>query len=251
MRQWFRIQNNAGSSTADLFIRDVIGAPYWEGERTVPASAFIEQLQALPAGVRTLRVFVHSPGGDPLDAIAIANALREQRTGMGRTVEVTIEGLAASAATLVTSAGGPVRMHSNGLFMVHDPVTAVAGNARELESAAAALRRVTDAMVDVYRWVSPKSGEEIRSLMAASTWLSADEAKAAGFVTYVIPTIGAPTASASFSPAALAVLGAVPGRHAARAQRYGLKVAATSGPKNAGRGEPWDRVFARMNGGAR
>lgn len=205
-RAWYRIAAQAAPDVAELFIFDEIGASFWN-DQAVTAKQFIADLRALPESVKTLRVHVNSPGGDPFDATAIANALRAQRQEEGRTVEVTIEGLAASAATIVTSAGQPIRIADNAIVMIHDPFAVVLGPAADMRKMADTLDTIRDSIIATYRWVSDLSAEALSALMTAETWMDASEAVKNGFATEIIETV---KVSACFRPDVLARLGAIP-----------------------------------------
>ena len=192
-RKWLRVQMAADDPTrADLFILGIIGDwvdDLWEDiglgfDSITTAKSFKEELEALPESVKTLRLRVNSPGGDVSGAVTIANMLRDWGKADGRSVESSVEGLAASAASLVIQAGEPIRIADNGLVMVHHPWTRAAGNARELREAAGELDTLTrSSMVPTYQWHSSLSEDEIVALMDATTWMGADEAIENGFAT--------------------------------------------------------------------
>lgn len=186
---WYRIQAKADEATADVYVFREIGQPWFgDSETTVTAEQFVKDLAALPAVVTKIRVHINSPGGDPFEATAIANALHEQRTSKGRSVEVIIEGLAASAATIISCAGSPVRITDNALMMIHDPWLFAIGNAADFRRTADELDKVRDVIIATYKWISPKSADELAAMMAATTWMNADEAIAAGFATEKVST---------------------------------------------------------------
>ena len=108
IRQWYRIRCEADADVAEIWIYDEIGAGWFSDG--VTAKGFLDEMKALPDSAKTIRVHVNSPGGDVFDAVAIANMLREQSQDKGRTVEMLIEGLAASAATIITSAGDSIKI---------------------------------------------------------------------------------------------------------------------------------------------
>ncbi|HEV8642163.1 MAG TPA: head maturation protease, ClpP-related [Methylomirabilota bacterium] len=210
-RHWYRFLAQADPAVAELLIYDEIGSGFWsEG---VTAKQFVTDLQALPEAVKTIRVRVNSPGGNVFDAIAIANALRAQSRDKQRVVEMTVEGLAASAATIVTSAGDTIRISDNALMMIHNPIGLVWGPADEMRKTAGVLDQVRDAIVATYRWVSPLSVEAISELMDQTFWMSAEEAVANGFATEIVQGV---KATASLRPEALRPLGEIPERHRAR-----------------------------------
>ena len=181
---WYRFKAQADEAIANVYIFREIGKPWFgETDTTVTAEQFCADLAALPAAVTKIRVHINSPGGDPFEATVIANALREQRATKGRQVEVIIEGLAASAATVISCAGSPIRIAENGLMMIHDPFILAIGNAGELRKEADNLDKIRDAIIATYRWVSSKSVDDLSAMMAAETWMNADEAIAAGLAT--------------------------------------------------------------------
>jgi ATP-dependent protease ClpP protease subunit len=219
LRAWYRIEAKADDEVADLFIFDEIGRSFWDDE-TVTAKDFIADLRALPDSVKTLRVHVNSPGGDPFDATAIANALRAQSTEKKRTVEVSIEGLAASAATIITSAGDSIRIADNALMMVHNPWGIEMGDANAMRAMAEALDRIRDSIVATYRWVSDLSVEAIQELMNKTTWMSAEQAVKNGFATEIVEGV---QAAATFRPEVLARLAPVPEDFRARLEALTAK----------------------------
>jgi hypothetical protein len=153
---------------------------------------------------------VNSPGGNVFDGQHIHNALVRQREEGGRTVEVDIEALAASAATLVTSAGDPIRMPRNALMFVHNPLLLTIGNAKQLREDANLLDKVTNGIVAVYRKVSKLTAAKLQALMDQDTWMDADEALANGFITEVTSTVAA---TAHLDAAALDALGPIPDQY--------------------------------------
>ena len=187
MRQWYRINAKANDgATAELEIFGDIGASFWD-DNAVSAKQFLDDLKALPSSVTTILVRVNSFGGDVFDGIAIANALRDQVTSKGRTVETVVEGIAASIASVVIMAGSKIRIADNALVMVHNPYTIGIGNAAEFRSLAETLDKIRDQIVATYKWHSKLSDEELLALIdgpdGTGTWMTADEAIANGFGT--------------------------------------------------------------------
>jgi ATP-dependent protease ClpP protease subunit len=219
-RQWFAFRNSAADPTvAEIHIIDIIGDwidelinEYWGMKATLTAKAFVDQLSKLDASVTTIRVHINSPGGDVFAALNITNALRDQQTSKGRTVETVIDGLAASAASVIAMAGQTVRMADNALLMVHNPWSRAVGNAADMRKAADTLDTVRDTLVATYRWHATLSDDDIIALLDAETWLSAPEALAAGFITEVVEGL---QAAASIDRRAAALL-KVPEQYQAR-----------------------------------
>lgn len=189
-RAWFRFEDSATDpSTVDLHIIDFIAgweddwlARNWGYDLGVTARAFVEQLAALDEQVKTIRLHINSPGGDVQAAVNIANALRDQRA-KGRAVDTFVDGLAASAASIIAMAGGRVVMADNALMMIHNPWSYVAGNAAEMRQTADVLDTIRGQIVATYQWHSEQSADELAALMDAESWLNADEAIAAGLAT--------------------------------------------------------------------
>lgn len=207
-RLWYRLtRNQADVTVVDLYIFDLIGDwidDLWGAEGIVTtAKTFLADLQALDAGVRTIRLHVNSPGGDVFSAVTIANALREQRTVHGRAVEASVEGLAASAASVIIQAGDPIRIGDNALIMIHNPWSWVVGEAKEFRAQADALDTIRASLIATYRWHSTLEPDAIAALMDATTWMDADQAVANGFATEKVAGL---RAAASLDRRALARL---------------------------------------------
>jgi len=189
--KWFRMEvASSDPSVAEIHIVDIIGDwvddminQFWGVDITLTAKAFIKQLAELPASVKTIRVHINSPGGDCFAALTIANALRDQQLSKGRTVETFVDGLAASAASIIMMAGSTVTVADNALVMIHNPWTIAMGAAKDMRKAADDLDKVRTAIVATYKWHSELSDEEIIALLDAETWMDADEAVANGFAT--------------------------------------------------------------------
>jgi ATP-dependent protease ClpP protease subunit len=106
------------------------------------------------------------------DGFAIYNVLKRHPAK----VTATIEGVAASMASVIAMAADRIRMPTNALLMIHDPVGVVGGGAEQIESFAKALDRMRNSIADAYATRAKKSREMMLGLMARETWLSADEA---------------------------------------------------------------------------
>lgn len=227
---WFRFAANAAeSAVADIHIIDFIGDWYddaanrfWGENIGITARAFVEALAALSPSVKTLHVHINSPGGDVQAGVNIANALRAEQA-KGREVVTHIDGVAASIASVIAMAGSRVVMADNALFMVHDPMSIAVGNEAELDRVKAFLATAKDQIVATYKWHATIGEDEIRTLMSAETWMNADEALAAGFVTEKVEGL---KAAATLSKASVAKL-KVPDQYRDRVNAW---VQPTEGP---------------------
>lgn len=170
MNSWYALSSKPALKQTEISIFDEIGM------FGVSAKQFISDLQAVPAD-HSILLKIHSPGGEVFDGNAIFTAL--QRRG---NVEVQIEGIAASMATVISLAGSPVKMAANGFYMIHNPWGSAVGDSSEMRKQAELLDRIRQNMVNAY---AAKSGQEpalIESWMDAETWFTAEQAQAAGFV---------------------------------------------------------------------
>ncbi|CAM2154435.1 ATP-dependent Clp protease, protease subunit [Paraburkholderia tropica] len=172
-RNWYAIsasQTDTGV-VAEVRIYDEIG--FWG----VTAKDFISQLDEAAASAAAVIVAVNSPGGDVFDAFAIYNALRRYA---GK-VTSRVDGVAASAASLVVMAGDTVIMPENAMLMIHNPWTIAGGTSDDLRNTADTMDKVRDGIVAAYANRSGQTPDDVQQMMNAETWLTAAEAKAIGF----------------------------------------------------------------------
>ena len=169
MKSWYTIR--ARASGAEVLIYDEIGA------YGVTAKGFLAELGALPNDA-ALDLRLNSPGGSVFDAVAIFNALKRH----AGEITVWIDGIAASAASYIAMAGDTVVMPQNAFLMIHDPSGLVMGTAEDMRSTAEALDKVKGSLIMGYAAKSGKPDAEIAALMAAETWLDAQEALALGLI---------------------------------------------------------------------
>ncbi len=168
MKNWYSIC--ALNEGAEISIYDEIGA------YGVSAKAFLADLGKLPdKAPLTLRL--NSPGGSVFDAVAIYNALSRH----AGTVTVTIDGIAASAASYIAMAGDEIIMPENAFLMIHDPSGMVMGTASDMRSMAEALEKIGASLIKGYAAKSGKTEDEVAALLAKETWLDATEALEMGF----------------------------------------------------------------------
>lgn len=167
----FKMEKSANQS-ADIFIYDVIGDS-WDG---TTAKQFAADLRAL-GSIKTLNIYINSPGGSVDDGTAIYSNLRRHAA---RKI-VHIDGLAASMASLVAMAGDEIRMANNALMMIHRPWGIAIGNEEDLIKAAGVLKKTGDMMVGTYAERSGASEADVAEMMADETWFTAQEAVDAGF----------------------------------------------------------------------
>jgi ATP-dependent Clp protease protease subunit len=166
---------------AEVLIYEQIGEDFWTGGG-VTAKGFAGILKSL-GEVSQIDIRINSPGGDVFQGNAIYDALaRHPAKKM-----VYIDGLAASMATLIAMAGDEIHMAANAMFMIHEPSGVAIGTAEEMLATATLLESLSANAVKTYAERTGREAETIKAQMMAETWFTADEAKAAGFVTHVTP----------------------------------------------------------------
>ena len=145
----------------------------------VVTSSFIKDLNRYP-DVNTINVYINSPGGDVFAAAAIKNQLKAHKAQ----VHTWGDGLIASAAVGLMCAAdqGCRHMSKAALLMIHDPMTRVQGNVRDMEKAIEVLNKVKNTIVNIYEEATGLERTKLEEMMAAETYLEASEAKEYGFI---------------------------------------------------------------------
>ncbi|SEE26241.1 ATP-dependent Clp endopeptidase, proteolytic subunit ClpP [Arthrobacter alpinus] len=167
--QWYRMEADSASSSAEVFIYGAIGG--WFG---VDATQFVRDIATLD--VKEIQLRVNSPGGSVYDGVAIMNALKRHKAK----VVASVDGIAASAASFIIMAADEIQMGPGSEVMIHDAWAYTAGNAGELTDEAAHLDRISNSIASLYASRAGGTAEEWRDAMKAESWYSAKEAVAAG-----------------------------------------------------------------------
>lgn len=156
-----------------------IYGPIWSEklfDDEVAPGAIRDELEAL-GEIETLNVYINSPGGDVFAGHAIYNILRRHPAQ----IIVYVDGLAASAASIIAMAGDLVVMPANSMMMVHNAWTIAIGDAAEMRKVADTLDQIQKTLVAVYREKSGLEDDQIIEMLAAETWMTAEEAVDLGF----------------------------------------------------------------------
>ena len=180
-RDWYKVRNEA-KDAAEILIYDEIGRGWFGGG--VPADEFVADVKALKLGAGDeLRLRINSPGGDLFDGNTIYNYLRSQPFG----VSVHIDGVAASAASIIAMAGDTVSMPENSFLMIHNPWMMVAGDAKTMRKVADDLDVLREGAVSTYmsRVGGTLSRDEVITMLDDETWLGAADAVSYGFADQV------------------------------------------------------------------
>ncbi|MEC0752122.1 Clp protease ClpP [Bacillus haynesii] len=143
---------------------------FWGDE--VTAQTFKDDLDAL-GEVNTLNVYINSPGGDVFHGQTIYSILKRHKAK----VNVHVDGVAASIASVIAMAGDTIFMPSNSMMMIHNPWTYAVGNADELRKQADDMDKIRDSMIETYlgKAAGKLEKEKLIDLLDAETWLSAQE----------------------------------------------------------------------------
>ena len=175
---WTWVKNNADEAlgvpeTRTLFLNGEISDETWYGDEVTPA-LFRDELNA---GTGDITVWINSPGGDVFAAAQIYNMLMDYSGN----VTVKIDGLAASAASVIAMAGPTVLMSPVAMMMIHNPATIAIGDAGEMKKAIDMLSEVKESIMNAYEIKTNLSRARISHLMDAESWFNATKAVELGF----------------------------------------------------------------------
>lgn len=171
MKKRFWEFRNAANNTGELYIYGVITSFKWD-ESDTTAQSFKNDLDGL-GDINKLNVYINSPGGSVFQGVAIHTMLKRHKAE----VNVYIDGVAASIASVIAMAGDRVFMPKNTTMMIHKPWNVVMGNADVLRKAADTLDKIQESIEESYlaKTGDAISGEKLSALLAAETWLTAQE----------------------------------------------------------------------------
>lgn len=151
-----------------LYLNGPIAEETWWGDEVTPR-LFKDDLLA---GTGNITVWINSPGGDVFAAAQIYNMLMEYSGH----VTVKIDGLAASAASVIAMAGNDVRMSPVSMLMIHNPSTVAIGDSEEMLRAKALLDEVKESIINAYERKTGQSRAKLSHLMDSETWMNANKA---------------------------------------------------------------------------
>ena len=163
---WNWTEDSNGSRV--LHFDGVIASESWWGDEITPALFRSE----LFAGEGDISIWLNSPGGDCIAASQIYAMLVEYKGN----VTVKIDGIAASAASVIAMAGTTVLMAPTALMMVHNPMSIAIGDSEEMRKGMAMLDEVKESIINAYQIRTGQSRVKLSHLMDAETWLSAHKA---------------------------------------------------------------------------
>lgn len=156
-----------------LFLNGTIAEESWFDDEVTPA-LFKDELDS---GEGDITVWINSPGGDCIAAAQIYNMLMNYKGN----VTVKIDGIAASAASVIAMAGNKVIVSPVSMIMIHNPATIAAGDTSEMQKAIAMLDEVKESIINAYEIKTGLSRAKLSHLMDAETWMDANSAIEMGF----------------------------------------------------------------------
>lgn len=168
----------------DIYIYDQIG-DYWGDSYS--AKDLLEDIKA--ESFNKINLYINSPGGDVFDGVAIYNILQRVKSDKNIKVDVHIDGMAASIASIIAMVGDKIYMPANSMIMIHNPWTYTTGNAIELRKTAEELDKICDSMKTIYLKRFNQTDEKLTELLDSETWLTADEALEYGLCDEVLEEV--------------------------------------------------------------
>lgn len=170
---WTNQTDNPKENGRTLFLNGTIADESWYDDDVTP-QLFKNDLYADSGDVT---VWLNSPGGDCVAAAQIYNMLKEYPGN----VTIKIDGIAASAASLIAMAGDNILMSPVSMMMIHNPLTMAIGNADDMQKAAAMLDEVKESIINAYELKTGLSRAKLSHLMDDETWMNAVKAVELGF----------------------------------------------------------------------
>ena len=199
MTKFWNWKNRTETAERTLFLNGTIAEESWFDDDVTP-QLFKNELMS---GSGNITVWINSPGGDCVAAAQIYNMLMDYKGD----VTVKIDGIAASAASVIAMAGTKVLVSPVSMLMIHNPMTAAFGNSEEMQRAIEMLSSVKDSIINAYEIKTGLSRAKLSRLMDAETWMDANKAVELGFADEIISRtdeiedMAAPTVSMLYSKA--------------------------------------------------
>jgi len=177
MKKWYKIVNKItnGIAVAELYINGFIDDINWTGSDVTP-SDFKSELDAL-GDVAQIDLYINSGGGNVFAGIQIGNFLKRHPAN----VIGHVDGIAASIASGIYAVCDVRKVYKNSMIMIHKPSGVAIGTADDMIKTAEVLDSIQNALATTYAETSKRPVKEINKMMDAETWMTGEEAIAAGF----------------------------------------------------------------------
>lgn len=173
-KKFYNFINNSDNS-ANLYIYGTITSWRWDDE-DVSAESFKSELEEL-GDVDTLNVHINSHGGEVFQGLAIYNLLKQHKA----TINVYIDGIAASIASVIAMAGDKIFIPKTALMMIHNCSTWTGGNSKDLRKTADDMDKIMEALKASYMSRIKISEDKLQELLDEESYLTADECIEMGF----------------------------------------------------------------------
>lgn len=173
------IRFQARGNRGEIWLYEQIGASFW-GDG-ISAKSFQKELNGL-GKVTNIDLRINSPGGDVFDGFAIYNMLQQHPA----TVDVYVDGVAASIASIIAMAGDTVKMAKNSMMMIHNPQGVAIGDENEMDRVKALLAQVKGNLTNTYVERTKNKADQVNAWMDDETWFSAEAAVEHGFADTII-----------------------------------------------------------------
>ena len=170
---WNWIRDETNPDARILRLEGAIAEESWFDDEITPAAFKAE----LTSGSGPITVWINSPGGDCVAAAQIYNMLMDYPAD----VTVRIDGIAASAASVIAMAGTKVQMSPVSVMMIHNPLTVAMGDSDEMRRAIQLLDEVKESIINAYEIKTGLSRDKLSHLMDGETWMNAKKALELGF----------------------------------------------------------------------
>ena len=178
----FNVANATEDTPARMDLYGFVGANnYWDDSAQAVTTKGVNDALAEIEG-NSVDVHINSYGGDAFEGIGIYNALKQS----DKTINIYIDAIAASAASVIAMAGDTIFIPSNAQLMVHHALTFEYGNAQDFAKAIDMLNKMDNSLIATYKTRFAGTDQELNDLLDAETWLNADEAVAFGFADKII-----------------------------------------------------------------
>ena len=178
MKKFWNWIKNENTQERTLYLDGVIAEESWFDDDITP-KAFKAELQA---GAGDITIWLNSPGGDCIAASQIYAMLMDYK---GK-ITVKIDGIAASAASVIAMAGTNVQMAPTALMMIHNPLTVAIGDSEEMQKAISMLSEVKESIINAYEIKTGQPRIKLSHMMDAETWLNAKKAIELGFADQIM-----------------------------------------------------------------
>ena len=172
-RKFWNWVRDADTGARTLVLNGEISESTWFGDEVTPG-IFRDELCSCEGDIT---VWINSPGGDCFAAAQIYNMLMNYKGN----VKVRIDGLAASAASVIAMAGNTVEMSPVAMLMIHNPATVSIGDEHEMKKAIDMLSEDKESIINAYEIKTGMGRGKISNLMDAESWMNAKKAVELGF----------------------------------------------------------------------